>query len=66
MLIDWCCEQDRIRKKADGGKDEYEKYQNLKSIEPEIDEQYKQGLINEERYRSYKEKLASIEKQMEG
>lgn len=40
MLFDWCYEVDRIKRKANGEKDEYDRYQTMKEIEPEIDEQY--------------------------
>lgn len=66
MLFDWCYEVDRIKRKANGEKDEYDRYQTMKKIEPEIDEQYENGQINEERYRSFKETIANYEKQMGG
>lgn len=62
MLFDWCYEVDRIKRKANGEKDDYDRYQTMKKIEPEIDEQYANGQINEEKYRSFKETIANYEK----
>lgn len=64
MLFDWCYEVDRIKRKANGEKDDYDRYQTMKKIEPEIDEQYANGQINEEKYRSFKETIANYEKRM--
>ncbi len=64
MLFDWCYEVDRIKRKANGQKDDYDRYQTMKKIEPEIDEQYANGQINEEKYRSFKETIANYEKRM--
>lgn len=66
MLVNWCIEHDRAKRKANGEEvhDNYKRYQALKSIEPEIDQQHAAGQINEEKYRSYKESLAAAEKAM--
>ena len=66
MLINWCYEHDRSIRKQRGEEvhDNYKRYQTLKSIEPDIDAQYAEGQINEEKYRSYKESLAAAEKAM--
>ena len=66
MLINWCISHDRSQRKQNGEEvhDNYKRYQALKSIEPEIDQQYAAGQINEEKYRSYKESLAAAEKAM--
>lgn len=66
MLLDICYEVKRIKGKANGDKDEYDRYQTMKKIEPEIDEQYENGQINEEKYKSFKETIANYEKQMGG
>jgi hypothetical protein len=66
MLINWCIEHDRAARRQNGEvvHDNYKRYQALKSIEPEIDQQYADGKIDEKRYRSYKESLAAAEKAM--
>ena len=66
MLISWCISHDRSLRKQNGEEihDNYKRYQALKSIEPEIDQQHAAGQINEEKYRSYKESLAAAEKAM--
>lgn len=66
MLLELCSEMNEIKRKAQGdvSPSEYEKYQKLKAIEPVIDEQYENGEIEEERYKSFKETIANYEKQM--
>lgn len=66
MLINWCYAHDRSIRKQNGEEvhDNYKRYQALKSIEPEIDQQYEAGQIDEKKYRSYKDSLAAAEKAM--
>ena len=64
MLVNWCHEHDRALRRQNGETvhDNYKRYQTLKSLEPEIEQQHESGLIPEERYKSYKESLAAAEK----
>ena len=66
MLINWCRAHDRSARKQNGEQvhDIYKRYQVLKSIEPDIDQQYAAGEIEETKYVSYKESLAQAEKAM--
>ena len=66
MLINWCMEHDRAARQKNGETvhDNYKRYQALKSIEPDIDQQYAAGTIDEKKYRSYKDSLAQAEKAM--
>ena len=66
MLINWCYAHDRAQRKANGEEvhDNYKRYQTLKALEPEIDQQYAAGQIDEKKYRSYKESLEAAEKAM--
>ena len=66
MLINWCYAHDRAQRKANGEEvhDNFKRYQTLKALEPEIDQQYAEGLIDEKKYRSYKDSLAAAEKAM--
>ena len=66
MLINWCVAHDRSARRQNGEQvhDNYKRYQTLKSIEPEIDQQYAAGEIDEVKYRSYKDSLEQAEKAM--
>lgn len=66
MLVNWCIEHDRSAKRQNGEQvhDNYKRYQTLKSIEPDIDQQYADGLIDDKKYESYKKSLAQAEKAM--
>lgn len=66
MLINWCIEHDRAAHRQNGEQvhDNYKRYKVLKSIEPDIDQQYAAGLIDDKKYRSYKDSLAQAEKAM--
>ena len=66
MLINWCYAHDRTQRKANGEEvhDNYKRYQTLKALEPEIDQQYAAGQIDEKKYLSYKESLTAAEKAM--
>lgn len=66
MLINWCVAHDRSARRQNGEQvhDNYKRYQTLKNIEPEIDEQFKAGQIDAEKYRSYKSSLEQAEKAM--
>lgn len=66
MLINWCYEYDRAARKQNGEEvhDNYKRYQTLKALEPEIDQLYAAGQIDEKKYISYKESLAAAEKAM--
>ena len=66
MLINWCVAHDRSARRQNGEQvhDNYKRYQTLKSIEPEIDQQYAAGEIDEAKYISYKDSLEQAEKAM--
>ena len=66
MLINWCVEHDRAARRQNGETvhDNYKRYQALKSIEPDIDAQFKAGQIDAEKYKSYKNSLEQAEKAM--
>lgn len=66
MLINWCYAHDKAARKQNGEEvhDNYKRYQTLKALEPEIDQQYTAGQIDEKKYISYKESLAAAEKAM--
>lgn len=66
MLINWCEAHDRAARRQNGEQvhDNYKRYLALKSIEPDIDQQYAAGEIDETKYRSYKDSLAQAEKAM--
>ena len=65
-LVNWCYEHDRSIRKQRGEEvhDNFKRYQTLKALEPEIDKQYADGLIDEKKYRSYKDSLEQAEKAM--
>lgn len=67
-LIDWAKEHDRsiCRARGEDVPDPYEQYQKLKAMEPEIDRMHAAGQIREAKYISYKNALATAEKQLEG
>ena len=67
-LIDWAKEADRNIRRARGEdvRDPYEQYQKLKAMEPEIEQMYAAGQIREAKYQSYKQALATAEKQLKG
>ena len=66
MLINWCYTHERNQRRKSGEEvhDNYKRYLALKSIEPDIDQQYAAGEIDETNYRSYKDSLAQAEKAM--
>lgn len=66
MLLNWCIAHDRAARRQNGETvhDNYQRYQALKSIEPDIDQQFAAGEIDETKYRSYKDSLAQAEKAM--
>ena len=66
MLINWCYAHDRTQRKANGEEvhDNYKRYQTLKALEPEIDQQYAAGQIDDKKYKSYKDSLSAAEKAM--
>lgn len=68
MLIDWAFEYDTQKKRQRGEvvHDEFERYKQLKAMEPQIEELYAQGRIRPERYRSYKATLADCERKLKG
>lgn len=67
-LIDWAKEADRNIRRARGEdvRDPYDQYQKLKAMEPEIEQMYAAGQIREAKYQSYKQALATAEKQLKG
>ncbi len=68
MLIDWALEYDRMQKRARGEAvhDEYERYKQLKAMEPQIEELHAQGRIRAAKYESYKQTLADCERRLRG
>lgn len=66
MLIDWALEHDRMQKRSRGEPvyDDYERYQQLKAMEPQIEQLNAQGKIKPERYQSYKKTLADCERKL--
>lgn len=68
MLLNWIYEHDAAERKRNGEvvHDQYERYQVLKNMEPEIDAQYERGEIDQKRYESYKKTLADAENRMRG
>ena len=66
MLINWCYAHDRTQRKQNGEEvhDNYKRYKTLKALEPEIDQQYAAGQIDDKKYKSYKDSLAAAEKAM--
>ena len=66
MLINWCYAHDRNQRRQNGEEvhDNYKRYQTLKALEPEIDQQYAAGQIDDKKYKSYKDSLAAAEKAM--
>ena len=54
MLLNWCIAHDRAARRQNGETvhDNYQRYQALKSIEPDIDQQYAAGEMDETKYRS--------------
>ena len=66
MLINWCYTHDRNQRRKSGEevRDNYKRYQVLKSIEPEIDQQYAAGQIDGEKYKSFKDSLEKAERAM--
>lgn len=67
-LIDWAKETERNIRRAKGEdvRDPYEQYQTLKAMEPEIERMHAAGEIREAKYKSYKQALATAEKQLRG
>lgn len=67
-LIDWVKETERNVRRAKGEdvRDPYEQYQTLKAMEPEIERMHAAGEIRESKYKSYKQALATAEKQLKG
>lgn len=68
MLIDWAMEHDRMQRRQRGEyvPDDYERYKQLKAMQPQIEELHEQGKIKPERYQSYKNTLAECERKLRG
>ena len=66
MLIDWALEHDRMQKLSRGDPvyDDYERYQQLKAVEPQIEQLNEQGKIKPKKYQSYKKTLADCERKL--
>lgn len=64
MLINWVYEYDRQQKKANGIQthDDYQRYQILKQIQPQVEEDYRNGIIDKEKYDSFIKSIEIIEK----
>ena len=67
-LIDWCAEHDRRIRRQNGEDvpDEYDRYQKLKAMEPDIERLYANGKIREAKYTAYKKTLADCEAKLRG
>lgn len=57
-IIDFIHIKNKSMMKDESAYTDEEKYQYLKSIEPEVDEQYKNGLIPKEKYDKFKQQLS--------
>lgn len=68
MLIDWAIEYDRMQKRSRGEPvyDDYERYQQLKAMEEQVELLHSQGKIKPDKYKSYKETLADCERRLKG
>ena len=67
-LIDWACEHDRLQKIARGEyvPDDFERYEQLKAMENQIEELHKAGKIREDKYRSYRAEIDRCEMILKG
>lgn len=66
QCIDFAMEYDRIQKRIHGEEvqDPYQQYLNMKQMEPDIDEMYRNGQIKEAKYQSFKQAIAVCEMQL--
>lgn len=56
-IIDFIHVKNKSMMKNESAYTDEERYQYLKSIEPQVDEDYKKGLIPKEKYDKYKQQL---------
>ena len=65
-LIDWAREHDRQikRERGEDVRDQFEQYQQLKAMQPDIERMYAAGEIKEAKYKSYKDTLAQCEREL--
>lgn len=66
MLLNYCCEHDRLQRKLNGEvvHDEEQRYRQLKAMEPEMDRLYAEGKVKEHKYREYKAVLKRCEEML--
>lgn len=66
QCIDFAMEYDRIQKRMRGEEvqDPYQQYLNMKQMEPDVDEMYRNGQIRESKYQSFKQAIAVCEMQL--
>lgn len=66
QCIDFAMEYDRIQKRMRGEEvqDPYQQYLNMKQMEPDVDEMYRNGQIREAKYQSFKQAIAVCEMQL--
>lgn len=66
QCIDFAMEYDRIQKRLRGEPvpDPYQQYLNMKQMEPDVDEMYRNGQIREAKYQSFKQAIAVCEMQL--
>ena len=64
MLINYCYAYNRQQRRNRGEDvpDPEKQYQKLKKIEPLVEKKYKNGLISEERYKAFKDRIHNWEK----
>ena len=65
-LIDWALEHDRQKRVSRGEvvKDDFERYQTLKSMEAQVEELHAKGKIREAKYKAYRESLAECARKL--
>ena len=57
-IIDFITAKNKSMVKSDSRYSDEQRYKQLKSLEPEIDEKYKKGLISKEKYDKFKQQLS--------
>lgn len=67
-LIDWASEYDRMQRiqRGETVHDDYERYQTLKAMQPQIEKMHAAGEIKEYKYKQYCETLRNCEEKLRG
>lgn len=60
-IIDFIHVKNKSMTKSDSAYSDDEKYKTLKTLEPKVDEDYKNGLIPKDKYDKFKQQLAEWE-----